>query len=94
VNEPGGQVTYRFQARDLNLVMGPRTAASAVPFQVRLNGQPPGDDHGGDVDGQGHGTLTEQRLHQLIRQHGPVAERTFEVTFLDPGAQVYCFTFG
>lgn len=63
-------------------------------FQVTLDGQPPGDDHGGDVDAEGHGTITEQRLHQLIRQHGRVTERTFEITFTDPGVQTFSFTFG
>lgn len=58
------------------------------------DGQPPGLDHGLDVDALGTGTVTEQRLYQLIRQHGPVAERTFEITFLDPGVQAYSFTFG
>jgi hypothetical protein len=61
---------------------------------VLIDGQPPGAAHGADVDDQGNGTVTEQRLYQLIRQPGPVAERTFEITFLDPGVQAYAFTFG
>ena len=63
-------------------------------FGVRLDGEPPGAAHGSDVDDQGNGTVTEPRLYQLIRQPGPVAERTFEITFLDPGVQAYAFTFG
>ena len=94
LNEAGGRITYRFQARDLHLVAGPRAPGTAVRFHITLDGQPPGDDHGGDVDAQGHGTITEQRLHQLIRQHGRVTERTFEMTFLDPGVQTFSFTFG
>ena len=93
-NEAGGQIAYRFHARDLNLVMGPATPGTSVRFQVRIDGQPPGAAHGLDVDDQGHGTVTEQRLHQLIRQPEPVTERTFEITFLDPGVQAYSFTFG
>jgi hypothetical protein len=65
-----------------------------VRFQVRLDGQPPGTAHGIDVDFQGHGTVAEPRLYQLIRHPGPVNERTFAVTFLDPGALAYAFTFG
>jgi hypothetical protein len=61
---------------------------------VLLDGQPPAAAHGIDVDDQGNGTLTEPRLHQLIRQPDPVGERTFEITFLDPGVQAYAFTFG
>ena len=94
LNGAGGRITYRFQARDLHLVTGPQTPGTAVRFQVTLDGQPPGDDHGGDVDAEGHGTITEQRLHQLIRQHGRITERTFEMTFLDPGVQTFSFTFG
>ena len=63
-------------------------------FRVLLDGQPPGADHGTDSDGQGNGTVTRQRLYQLIRQHGPVTDRTFEITFLDPDVQVHAFTFG
>ena len=94
LNEAGGRITYRFQARDLHLVTGPQDPDTAVRFQITLDGQPPGDDHGGDVDAEGRGTITEQRLHQLIRQHGRVTERTFEMTFLDPGVQTFSFTFG
>ena len=94
VNEAGGRITYRFQARDLNLVAGPQIPGTAVRFQLSLDGQPPGDNHGGDTDAQGQGTITEQRLYQLIRQRGPVTERTLDLTFLDPGAQTFSFTFG
>ena len=90
----GGQITCRFQARDLNLVMGPAAPKTPVSFQVLLDGQPPGPDHGTDADEHGSGTLTEQRLYQLVRQHGPVTERTFEIMFSDPGAEAYAFTFG
>ncbi len=93
-NGAGGQIACRFRARDLNLVMGPAARESSVRYQVLLDGQPPGAAHGSDLDGQGHGTATGQRLYQLIRQPGPVTERTFEITFLDPGGQAYSFTFG
>jgi hypothetical protein len=94
LDEAGGRIAYRFHARDLHVVMGPEAAGAAVRFRVRVDGQPPGAAHGADVDEAGNGTLAGQRLHQLIRQPGPVADRTFEITFLDPGAQVYAFTFG
>ena len=89
-----GGIVCRFHARDLNLVMGPAAAGSSVPFRVLIDGQPPGDAHGTDVDDQGHGTLTGQRVYQLVRQPGPIISRTFEITFLGPGAQAYSFTFG
>jgi hypothetical protein len=94
LNEPDGRIVYRFQARDLHLVMAPPAPGTSVRFQVLLDGQPPAAAHGTDVDDQGNGTLTEPRLYQLIRQPDPVGERTFEVTFLDPGVQAYAFTFG
>jgi hypothetical protein len=94
LTEANGQIVCRFHARDLHLVMGPAASGTSVRFRVLLDGQPPAAGHGDDVDGEGHGTLTEQRLHQLIRQRGPVTDRTFEITFLDPGAQAYAFTFG
>ena len=94
LNEVGGQITYRFHARDLHLVMGPAVPGSSVRFRVLIDGQPPGAAHGADVDDQGAGTVAEQRLHQLIRQPGSITDRTFEITFLDPGIQAYAFTFG
>ena len=94
LNAANGQIACRFHARDLNLVMGPAAAQNSGRFRVLIDGQPPGTAHGTDVDGQGNGTLTEQRVYQLIRQPGPIADRTFEITFPDPGTQAYCFTFG
>jgi len=94
LNEAGGQIAYRFHARDLHLVMGPAAPGTAVRFHVRIDGQPPGAAHGADVDEEGNGTVAEQRLHQLIRQPGRITERTFEITFLGPGVQAYVFTFG
>jgi thiol-disulfide isomerase/thioredoxin len=94
LNEPDGRIVYRFQARDLHLVMAPPAPGTSVRFQVLLDGQPPAAAHGTDADDQGNGTLTEPRLYQLIRQPDPVGERTFEVTFLDAGVQAYAFTFG
>jgi thiol-disulfide isomerase/thioredoxin len=89
-----GRIAYRFHARDLNLVMGPAVLGTSVRFAVLVDGEPPGAAHGADVDAQGNGTVTEQRLHQLIRQPGPVIDRTFEIAFLDRGVEAYAFTFG
>jgi hypothetical protein len=94
LDRPGGRIACRFHARDLHLVMGPAAAGTPVRFRVLIDGQPPEAAHGGDVDGQGQGMVTEPRLHQLIRQPGPVADRTFEISFADPGAQACVFTFG
>jgi thiol-disulfide isomerase/thioredoxin len=93
LNQPGGRITCRFHARDLNLVMGPAGDAP-VPFRVLIDGQPPDAASGADTDGDGHGTATGQRLYQLIRQAGPITDRTFEISFPDPRIGVYAFTFG
>jgi thiol-disulfide isomerase/thioredoxin len=93
-NQAEGRIVYRFHARDLHLVMAPAVQGTPVRFRVRIDGEPPGAAHGADVDDQGDGTLTDPRLYQLIRQPGPVSERTFEITFLDPGVHAYSFTFG
>ena len=90
----GASVAYRFQARDVHLVMAPPRPQASVRFTVLLDGQPPGAAHGLDVDADGGGQVREPRLHQLIRQPGQVAERTVEITFDEPGVQVYAFTFG
>jgi thiol-disulfide isomerase/thioredoxin len=94
LNEANGRIVYRFYARDLHLVMGPTTRGTSVRFRVRIDGQPPGASHGTDVDDQGNGMVVEQRLYQLIRQSKPVADRQFEIEFLDPGVAAYAFTFG
>ncbi len=89
-----GRIVYRFHARDLHLVMGPMAAGASARFQVLIDGQPPGEARGDDVDEHGNGIVTDSRLYQLIRQPGPVTNRTFEITFLDAAVQVYAFTFG
>jgi thiol-disulfide isomerase/thioredoxin len=94
VEAAGGRISYRFHARDLHLVMGPVTRGTEIRFRVRLDGKPPGASHGVDVDQDGNGTLREQRMHQLIRQSGSIADRLFEIEFLDPGAAAFSFTFG
>lgn len=90
----GGRVSFRFKARDLHLVMGPGATGATPRFRVLIDGQAPGADAGSDIDAQGVGRIDQQRLYQLIRQSGPVRERTFEIEFLDPGVQVFAFTFG
>ncbi len=90
----GGSITYRFEARDVNLVLTPPAEGARVRFTVRLDGQAPGAAHGGDVDEHGAGTVDKPRLYQLVREPGAVAARTFAITFLDPGVRAYVFTFG
>ena len=90
----GGSITYRFESRDVNLVLAPRTNDRALRFAVLIDGLPPGDDHGLDVDESGDGAVIEPRMYQLVRQRGPIRQRTFEITFLDPGVGAYVFTFG
>ena len=94
LNKPNGGIAYRFHARDLHLVMGPAAPGTSVRFRVLIDGQPPGAAHGIDVDEQGNGTVTEQRLYQLIRQPKPIADRQFEIEFLGPGVEAFAFTFG
>jgi thiol-disulfide isomerase/thioredoxin len=94
LNEAAGRIAFRFHARDVNLVMGPPDKGTAVPFRVFLDEEPPGAAHGLDVDDEGQGSVVEQRLYQLIRQPGPIGDSTFEIEFLAPGAEAYCFTFG
>ena len=91
---PGGRIAYRFHARDLNLVMAPETRGMDIRFRLQLDGKPPGDAHGVDIDPDGQGTLREQRMYQLIRQPGPIADHLFEIEFLEAGAGAFSFTFG
>jgi thiol-disulfide isomerase/thioredoxin len=93
LDQAGGSIAYRFHARDAHLVLSPG-AREPIPFSVLLDGQPPGPSHGVDVDEDGNGLLRDGRLYQLVREHDAVRERTLQVTFLDPGAQAYAFTFG
>jgi thiol-disulfide isomerase/thioredoxin len=89
-----GRVAYRFHARDLNLVMGPLARGTVVRFRVLIDGQSPGVAHGVDVDGDGNGRVTEERLYQLVRQQKPIVDRLFEIEFLDAGVAAFAFTFG
>jgi thiol-disulfide isomerase/thioredoxin len=94
LNRADGRIAFRFHARDVHLVMGPPSRGESVPFRVLVDGEPPGEAHGIDVDEEGGGTLAQQRLYQLIREPRSITDRTFEITFLAPGVEAYSFTFG
>ncbi len=93
LDEAGGEIAFRFHARDVNLVLRSRTGES-VPFRVLVDDSAPGDSHGVDTDTEGNGVLVQPRLYQLVRQQGAIVDRTFEITFLEPGVEAYVFTFG
>ncbi|MGU7784318.1 cytochrome c biogenesis protein DipZ [Burkholderia sp. PU8-34] len=94
LDSPGGRIVYRFRGRDLHLVLAPGRDGKPVRFRVLIDGKAPGADRGMDIDAGGNGTVTEQRLYQLVRLAIGSGEHTFEITFLDPGVQAYAFTFG
>lgn len=93
LDQAGGSIAFRFQARDAHLVLS-RGDPGPIPFRVLLDGEPPGPSHGVDVDEDGIGLLEDSRLYQLVRTHDNVRERTLEISFLEPGAEAYVFTFG
>ncbi len=94
LDAPDGAIKFRFHARDLHLVLGPGAQGEKIRFRVTIDGAPPGENHGVDVDADGQGTVAGQRLYQLVRQQGAIADHTFEIQFLDPGVKAYAFTFG
>ena len=94
LNEANGRIAYRFHARDLHLVMGRASRGTSGRFRVFIDGQAPGEAFGSDVDERGNGTVTDQRVYQLIRQSGHIADRLFEIEFLDAGVEAFVFTFG
>jgi cytochrome c biogenesis protein CcdA/thiol-disulfide isomerase/thioredoxin len=94
LDKTDGAISFRFHARDLHLVLGPGADGKPVRFRVTIDGAPPGDSHGADVNADGEGVVTDHRLYQLVRQSGPIMDRTFTIQFLDPAVQAYAFTFG
>jgi cytochrome c biogenesis protein CcdA/thiol-disulfide isomerase/thioredoxin len=94
LNRTPGSITYRFHARDLNLVLAPSSSGHCIRFRVTMDGAPPGKNHGVDVDASGLGCVRDARMYQLVRQAEPVIDRTFEIEFIDPGVGAYDFTFG
>ena len=94
LDDGAGSIAYRFEARDVNLVLAPSARGGTARFEVLLDGEPVGDHGGVDVDASGTGVLAEPRMYQLVRVAGPVRARTFELRFADPGARTYVFTFG
>ena len=94
LGKAAGKIVFRFHARDLHLVLGPGADGKPVRFRVTLDGVAPGKDGGVDLAADGSGRVSGQRLYQLLRQSGPVRDRTFSIEFLDPGVQAYAFTFG
>jgi thiol-disulfide isomerase/thioredoxin len=94
LNDAGGRIAFRFHARDLNLVIGPASKGASIPFRILIDGQAADGALGSDVDADGRGIVGDQRTYQLIRQGGSIADRTFEIEFLEAGVEAYCFTFG
>jgi thiol-disulfide isomerase/thioredoxin len=93
LDQAGGSIAFRFHARDAHLVLS-SGARAPIRFRVLLDGEAPGSSHGVDVDHDGSGVLRDGRLYQLVRQHDAVRERTLQITFLEPGAEAFVFTFG
>jgi thiol-disulfide isomerase/thioredoxin len=93
LDRAGGSIAFRLHARDAHLVLAAGTR-EPIPFRVLLDGQAPGASHGVDVAEDGSGVLREGRLYQLVRERDRVRERTLEITFLEPAAEAYAFTFG
>jgi thiol-disulfide isomerase/thioredoxin len=93
LDQAGGSIAFRFQSRDAHVILSPG-ARGPIPFRVFLDGEAPGQSHGLDVDDDGNGELRDGRLYQLVRQQAAVRERTLEITFHEPGAEAYSFTFG
>ena len=89
-----GKIVFRFHSRDLHMVLGPANNGTPVRFKVKLNGTAPGGDHGSDSNADGTGEVRRTRMYQLIRQKGPIKDVTFEIEFIDPGIEVFSFTFG
>lgn len=89
-----GKIVFRFHSRDVHMVLGPTKAGIPVRFRVTLNGAAPGDDHGSDSRADGTGAVREPRMYQLVRQKNSITDATFEIEFLDPGVEVFSFTFG
>ena len=89
-----GKIVFRFHSRDLHLVLAPGKDGKPARFVVRLDGAAPGENCGIDTAPDGSGEIREPRLYQLIRQKGPIVDRTFEIEFLDPGVHALDFTFG
>jgi len=89
-----GKVVFRFHSRDLHMVLGPAKNGAPVRFKLMLNGAAPGRDHGSDSSADGAGEVREPRMYQLVRQKGSINDVTFEIEFLDPGVEVFSFTFG
>ena len=94
LNTANGSISYCFEARDVNMVLAPPASGAHVRFDVRLDGQPPGDDHGLDTDASGSGVVAAPRMYQLVRLRQPIRRQTFEITFHDPGVRAFVFTFG
>jgi len=89
-----GKIVFRFQSRDLHVVLGPSNNGKPVRFKVKINGAAPGDDHGSDSAADGTAEIRQPRMYQLIRQRGPIKDATFEIEFLDRGVEEFSFTFG
>ncbi len=88
-----GAISHRFRGRDVHLVLA-STTDRPVRFRVTLDGRAPGAAAGADINAAGEGTITGQRLYQLIRLPDGPGQRILRIEFLEPGTAAYAFTFG
>ena len=93
LGDADGSIAFRFDARDANLVLTAGTN-EPIPFRVLVDDEAPGPSHGVDIDENGNGLLRDGRMYQLVREHDKVREHTLKISFLEPGAEAYVFTFG
>ena len=66
---------------------GPGAEGRPIPFRVFLDGAARGRRARHRRGRRRQRALDEQRTYQLIRQTGPIAERRFEIEFLDGGSR-------
>ena len=59
LHEAGGRIAFNFHARDLHLILTPRSTRRPVRFRVLIDGEPPGAAHGLDIDDLGNGAVAE-----------------------------------
>ena len=53
LNAAGGRIRFAFHARDVNLILGPASSGTPVPFRVTLDDRAVGDARGADLDAEG-----------------------------------------
>ncbi|QQR83705.1 redoxin domain-containing protein [Candidatus Peregrinibacteria bacterium] len=91
----GSTILYRYQAKDVYMVLSGPPGAGSVDVLVKIDGKviTPAM-AGADVNENGMVTVSKERLYKLVADDNNLTPHTLELEAQDAGLNAFTFTFG